>query len=461
MNPEILAPKDSRDVESQDVEDARSVQQAVELVGKMLEQIEVELEKMLSQRGQVPPEAGALENGKDESQKRYKDLESNYQKISEELKAFGRKMASAPNKSGQVRAEFLLHQAKPRQAQAELQLAQAEKDVTELRAQVEDLQARCNTIQPPAGQPPQNVQNLETQLKELKQQNANLEQHNRNGRLELEKSRKETADFRKIVFKIASEVPRYDTFWKQEYGSLINNLRTLVRSHLDLSQSNVKYGSEQKPRDEMMNAAFDKTLASSAKVLRLERGIFQFLWDEIFLKPGFGLDDEDESRKMESGLVEFEQKIQKVDDTEKIEYRNWRVLTYKCAKRFRKREAKTNVDAFASALEEFLGPLRKPNDKVVKKRISSLCEDAFNLSQTMRAEPLMDFEIYVVAPGAQVVEDEEGTDREMEIWGQERGYPADVAGTVAYTQVGGLKGMHIDYGKWIPLVPAQVVVKAT
>ncbi|TGO59368.1 hypothetical protein BCON_0045g00290 [Botryotinia convoluta] len=451
MDPEVPAPKDSQDVESQDVQDGGSVQQAVELVGKMLEQIQVELEKLLSQRGEIPPEAGSLENEKDESQKRYKDLESNYQKISEELKAFGRQMINTPDKN--------------RQAQAESQLAQAEKDVTKLKAQVKDLQARYNACQAQAHQPSQNVQNLETQLKELKQQNENLEQNNRDSRMELKQARKENADFRKIVFQIGSEVPRLSTFWTQEYGNLINNLRNLVRSSLHLNQKpNVKYGREQKPRDEMLSAAFDKELAPSGKVQRLERAIFQFLCDEIFLQPGFGLDDEDESRNMEAGLVKFEQKIQNtsaVDDTEKIDYRNWRVLTYKCAKRFRKREAKTNVDAFATALEEFLGPLRKPNDKVVKKRISSLCKDTFNLSQTMRAEPVMDFEIYVVAPGDQVVEHENITDRVMEIWSEERGHPADVAGTVAYTQIGGLKGMDINYGKWIPLVPAQVVVKAT
>lgn len=46
MNP---APKDS-----QGAQHGESVQQAVELVGKMLEQIQVELEKMLSQGGKVP-----------------------------------------------------------------------------------------------------------------------------------------------------------------------------------------------------------------------------------------------------------------------------------------------------------------------------------------------------------------------------------------------------------------------
>ncbi|TGO25936.1 hypothetical protein BPAE_0069g00080 [Botrytis paeoniae] len=107
MNPEVPAPKDS-----QDVQDGGSVQQAVDLVGKMLEQIQVELEKILSQRSEVAPEADALENEKNESQKRYKDLESNYQKISEELKAFGRQMASASDKSSQIQAELKLTQAK-------------------------------------------------------------------------------------------------------------------------------------------------------------------------------------------------------------------------------------------------------------------------------------------------------------------------------------------------------------
>lgn len=46
MNP---APEDS-----QGAQHGESVQQAVELVGKMLEQIQVELEKMLSQGGKVP-----------------------------------------------------------------------------------------------------------------------------------------------------------------------------------------------------------------------------------------------------------------------------------------------------------------------------------------------------------------------------------------------------------------------
>lgn len=49
MDAEVPAPKDG-----QDVHVGGSVQQAVELVGKMLEQIQIELEKMLSQRGEVP-----------------------------------------------------------------------------------------------------------------------------------------------------------------------------------------------------------------------------------------------------------------------------------------------------------------------------------------------------------------------------------------------------------------------
>ncbi|ATZ50401.1 hypothetical protein BCIN_05g07530 [Botrytis cinerea B05.10] len=456
MNP---APEDS-----QGAQHGESVQQAVELVGKMLEQIQVELEKMLSQGGKVPPEVKSLENEKEESQKRYKDLESNYQKISEELKAFGRDTINAFDKSGQVRAESLLNQAKDRQVEVELQLAQAEKEVENLKTEVKKLQARRNAYQAKAGKPSQDVQDLEAQLEELKQQKSDLQKDNLDSQQELKQAEKKIVDLCRSLAGVGKATSRPSTFWQQGYATVIAGVQRIVRTHLDLNQNpNIKHGSKQKPRDLMLGAASGKKTGPGGKEHCLERAVFQFLCDEIFLKPGFGLDDEDEGKNMEAGLVEFEQKIQitsAVESPEKIDYRKWRVLTYKCAKRFQKTEAKTNVDAFASALEEFLRPLRKPNDKLLNKNILDLCKTTFSLSQNMRAEHDMDFEIYMPAPGDQVVIKESGMDEVMQIWGEERGHPADVAGTVAYTAMGGLRGMNIGFGVWISFAPARVVVKA-
>ncbi|KAF5872052.1 uncharacterized protein Bfra_009080ca [Botrytis fragariae] len=458
MDPEIPAPKDS-----QDVQGGGSVQQAVELVGKMLEQIQIELEKMLSPGGEIPPEADALENEKDESQKRYKNLESNYQKISEELKAFGRQMASAPVKSGQV--------------QAELKFAQAQKDVEKLKAEVEYLQAQCNNYQAQAHQHPQNVQKLETQIEELKNKNIELQRRN------VERRDQDPDVWRRWVYRYqAAEEPGPMHLWGPEYLKMIDSVRSLVIANLDMEQEpKMELISQQKPRDRMLRRAFDMKPDSFERTHRLGRAIFQFLSDEILFQPLFGLDDENEGVKMEAGLVAFEKKIRDAsagdehivsnvklvlanefagDTYKNLDCHNWKKMTYRCAKKFRKRDSETRIGAFASALEDFLKPLpKKEHGGGIEERLLKICRMAFALSQTLRAEPLEEFKVSFSEPGIPIVFHKKHEDNTMEIWGQEGGYPADEAGTVAYTYFGGLFFKDIHKQEWSPLVSAKVISK--
>ncbi|KAF7943847.1 uncharacterized protein EAE97_005917 [Botrytis byssoidea] len=406
MNTEVPAPRDS-----QDVQGGRSVQQAVELVGKMLEQIQIELEKMLSQRGEVPPEADALENEKDESQKRYKDLESNYQKISEELKVFGRQVIT-PVKSGQF--------------EAELKLAQAKTDIEKLTAEIENLQAQCNDYQAQAHQYPQNVQKLETQLEELKNQNIELQ-------------RKESKGRKRILT-----------------CGVVFDLELVEELKMELN-------SQEKSRDKFLRCAIDNKSGSLERILHLGRAIFQFINDEILFQPVFGLDDEDEGEKMEAGLTTFEKKIRDAsagDVYESLDFHNWRKLTYRCGKCFRKRDSERRIAAIASAFEDFLKPVLKKQDTESSNIIMlRICREAFTLSQTLRAEPIDDYKIYVPEPGDAIVSHKNEKENTMVIHASEAGYPADEVGTVAYTCFGGLLFKDMHKQEWSPLVPARVVAK--
>ncbi|THV48950.1 hypothetical protein BGAL_0219g00140 [Botrytis galanthina] len=457
MNPEVPAPKDS-----QDVQGGGSVQQAVELVGKMLEQIQIELEKMLSQRGEVPPEADALENEKDESQKRYEDLESNYQKISEELKAFGRQVVT-PAKSGQV--------------EAELKLAQAKTDIEKLTAEIENLQAQCNDYQAQAHQYPQNVQKLETQLEELKDQNIELQ------KVRVEKREKDPDMFRRWVHRYnAVELAGTMWVWGPDYRNVVDSLENFVFFNLAWKEElKIELNSQQKSRDKFLRYAFDKEPGSRERLLHLERAIFQFFNDEVFFQPLFGLDDEDEGEKMEAGLTTFEKKIRDAsagdchivsnvkrilandfagDVFESLDCHNWRKFTYRCGKLIRRRDSKGRIAAIASALEDFFKPvLKKQDTELIKERMLEICRKAFTLSQSMRAEPLDDYKIYVPEPGDAIVSHKKKEENTMEIHASEAGYPADEVGTVAFTCFGGLVFKDMHKQEWSPLIPAKVVEK--
>ncbi|KAF7917974.1 uncharacterized protein EAE98_010002 [Botrytis deweyae] len=462
MNPEIPAPRDS-----QDVQDGGTVQQAVELVGKMLEQIQIELEKMLSQRGEVPSEADAPENEKDESQKRYKTLESNYQKISEELKVFGRQIASAPDKSGQV--------------QAELKLAQAKNDIEKLKAEVQNLQAQCNDYQAQAQahQNPQNVQELETQLEELKNENKELQ------RKRVERLDKDPNVWRRWVHRHnsvekAGPMPLYG----ERYRDMLHMLDNFVYFNLDWKQEpKMELIGQQKWRDKTLRWAFE-TKPDVERYFRLRRPVFQFLSDEILLQPAFGLDDEDEGVKMEAGFTAFERKLRessKGDDQivsnvklvlandfadqlfESIDCHNWRKFTYRCAKVIRERDSERKIVALASAWEDFLRPVPKKGDvKIAQKLMLKICREAFTLSQILRAEPLDYYKIYFPQPGDSIPPEKKDkyNPETMEVRGEEPGFPANEVGTVAYTYYGGLFFRDIHQQEvWNSLVPAQVVVK--
>ncbi|TGO15999.1 hypothetical protein BTUL_0033g00370 [Botrytis tulipae] len=458
MNPELPAPKDS-----QDVQGGGSVQQAVELVGKMLEQIQIELEKMLSQRGEVPPEADALENEKDESQKRYKDLEINYQKISEELKAFGRQVIT-PTKSGQV--------------EAELKLAQAKTDIEKLTAEIENLQAQCNDYQAQAHQYPQNVQKLETQLEELKNQNIELQI------IRVERAEKDPDFWRRWVQRYnAIEINGPMWKWKSDYKMILYWMEQLVFALELVEELKMELNSQEKSRDKFLRCAIDDEPHSLDQILHLGRAIFQFINDEILFQPVFGFDDEDEGEKMEAGLTTFEKKIRDAsagdyhivsnikriltndfagDVYESLDFHNWRKLTYRCGKSFRKRDPdpERRIAAIASAFEDFLKPvLKKQDTESIKSRMLQICREAFTLSQALRADAIDDYKIYVPEPGDAIVSHKNKEENTMEIETSEGGYPADEVGTVAYTCWGGLLFKNMHKQEWSPLVPAKVVEK--
>ncbi|KAF7958372.1 hypothetical protein EAE96_001921 [Botrytis aclada] len=447
MDLEVPVPKNSKDVQ-----DGGSVQKAVELVGKMLEQIQVELEKMLSQRGEVPPDADALESEKDESQKRYKDLESDYRMISEELKVFGRQMASAPDKSGRV--------------QAELKLAQAKKDIEKLKAEVENLQTQCNDYQAQAHQPPQNVQKLETQLEELKNQNEELQKEKLEAQQGLEFFRKEAKKHRDWVKR--SHVPeecRPSFEWQGKYGHFLNSVSDIASGCLDLKKEpEIKTTSKEKMRDILLQIALKDELHPGARKTDMERAIFEFFSDEILLQPGFGLDDEFEGKKMEAGLADFEEKIQNAsgdDVLKRFDYYEWRRLTYKCGKPIRKQDAETPIIAFAKALKVFLRPVPKNINGRFEEGVLSTCREAFTMCQGLRAEPGLNFKIHFPERGVQVVVHQEGKLKETAVYGDEAGgYPEGDVATVAYTLMGGLMFEDVrTQGEWVPLVPARVIVK--
>ncbi|KAF7859444.1 uncharacterized protein EAF02_010892 [Botrytis sinoallii] len=446
MNPEIPAPKDS-----QDVQDGGAVQQAVELVGKMLEQIQIELEKMLSQRGEVPSEADAPENEKDESQKRYKILESNYQKISEELKVFGRQIASAPDKSGQV--------------QAELKFAQVQNVVEKLKAEVQNLQAQCNDYQAQAQahQNPQNVQELETQLEELKNENKELQ------RKRVERLDKDPDAWRRWVNRYNSvEKAGPMSLYGERYKQMLHKLDTFVFLYLDWKQEpKMELIGQHKWRDRTLRWAFEKK-PDFERYCRLKRAVFQFLSDEILLQPAFGLDDEDEGVKMEAGLTAFERKLRESSKGqlfESLDCHNWRKFTYRCAKVIRERDSERKIVALVSAWEDFLRPVPKKEDvKTTREVMLRICREAFMLSQILRAEPVDYYKIYYPQPGDSITP--EGEDKynpdTMQVRGEEAGFPANEVGTVAYTYYGGLFFRDIHQQEvWNSLVPAQVVAKVT
>lgn len=408
----------------------------------------------------------SIEEEKNESQKRYKHLEGNYKEISEELKAFGREMANAPDKSGQ--------------GQAELQLAQAKKDVEKLKAEVENLQIKCNDYQAKAHQPPQDVQRLETQLEELKNQNIELQ------RKRFEYEDKDPNIWRRWVHKYNADDTTIEPMFltKTEYNQLIHGLGSFVYVYLDLNQKpKMELNIQQKPRDKFLSSAFDAKSNPWERHQYVHMAVFQFLCDEILFQPAFGLDSEDEGGKMEAGLIAFEKKIQDAsagdghiesnvkavlandfaDDIFKnLDCHNWKTLTYRCGKLIRKNYPEARIVAFASALEDFLKPLsKKDNGKSIEKRLLGICRQTFMLSQKLRAEPLEDYKIYFPEPGDLVVMPRKGDINEpkTEFWGAEGGHPACDSGTVAYTCFGGLffKDKHKE--EWHPLVPAKVIVK--
>ncbi|TGO84625.1 hypothetical protein BPOR_0484g00060 [Botrytis porri] len=363
--------------DSQDVQYGGSVQQAVELVGKMLEQTQIELEKMLSQHGEVPIE----------SQKRYKDLDSNYQKISEELKAFGRQTASVSDKSGQV--------------QAELNLAQAKKDIEILKAEVENLEAQCNDLKAQAHQPPQNVQELQTKLEEIKNQNIELQ------RKKVEMVDKDLHIWRRMVSRynlMESSGPMH--MFKPEYHRIVK-----MEAGLAAFEKKIRDASE---GDDHMVSNVKLVLANDA-----------------------------------AG-----------DIHKNLDYYNWRKLTYRCGKSIRKRVSERRIGVLSADLEYFLRPLPEKNYKHIEERILMMCKEAFIFGQTLRAEPLESYKIYFPEPGDPIVFSDRKELNTMEIWGQEGGYPADEAGTVAYTYLGGLAFADNHKQEWYPLATAKVVVKS-
>ncbi|KAF7864101.1 hypothetical protein EAF04_007066 [Stromatinia cepivora] len=438
------------------------VKQAMELISIILGQIQTELGK---QSIKSPTQNAPDKKGKDDARERYKQLHSDYKIMSDQLNAFACEKAKAPWRRGQ--------------GQGELQVAQA-------RARIEDLEAEVKALQAQASQPAQDLQMLYIEIEELGQENKALQS-------EIEELRQEN---KALQSKIESMEQRYEQtrsmlgLYRQKLSGrvagtengpaiarrfldLTYQIQDLVEGHLNMAQKGrPKEGHQRRQRDVSLSKIWDENLNLVERRFRAMAAIFEFLNDEILLKPAFGLEDDDENGTLESGLVEFEKRLRDCPE-ESVEFRvstEWTHLTLNNVERIRKRGTGTKLNAFALDLENFLEPLSKANDEKLRQEILELCTEAFNLSQFMRLEPRIEFRIYFAAPGSKLPElpklrlpgVSRDVDRQpifLEMIALERGYPEHLAETTAFTVFGGLSCIMEDFEEHNPVVvPAKVSI---
>ncbi|ESZ93132.1 hypothetical protein SBOR_6504 [Sclerotinia borealis F-4128] len=357
--------------------------------------------------------------------------------------------------------------------QAALQLIQAKRRIQELEAEVRNLRARSNLAQ--ANPPPQNVQALNNEITRLTEHNAELQEEVDACAQRLEAAKQESNRFFRYIISSKARPIHMDNFFVLNFNKLWRKTQQIGHLLKDSDQRPREIeGRQRTPRDVFLSSIWGhKNLGPEEIRNRNITAVFEFLNDKILLKPAFDLDDEDGSGAIEKALVEFETRVQNSPEGShplKSDIIEWRKFTIGCAKRLQTKNRGTKINALVAALWNFLEPLRVADNspqninqnRKLRKQILELCTESFHLSQLMRVEPNSEFEIVVPQPGSQVPDDPEEGTRPVEPYAEEGGYPAQLAGTVAFTQFGGLTRINqiSGGGGGVVLVSTWVTLKA-
>ncbi|KAI9647990.1 hypothetical protein NHQ30_002618 [Ciborinia camelliae] len=444
-------------VETLDIQHEEYIEQALGIIGKLLAEIQLGIEKSLKNGLKAPvssklaaisspslltvylqPEDGAAEKEREDARKKYEQLQSDYQQLRDQLEAFAREKAGAPDTSDQ--------------------LTRAQRRIRNLEKKVRELEARCNLYEA-HGDQPADVQALNNQIATLTQQNAELNTN--------------AARYRSLLLQAMGpkeQEPVIDNELRRMFGALFQ-LTMSIRRNLDLSRKpEAQEGRRRTERLARLREIWDMNLHQNEIGMRVEAAIFEFLNDEILLKPAFGLDDEDRGASIEQGLVDFEERVNEYPEGNgnlhgrgEGDINEWRRLTFMCAKRIRSRPggAVTKINNFARDLGDLLEPLVQENGggddgnkRRLRGRVLELCKLTFEFSQLLRAEPGPgEFEIYTPEPGSTVREEF------MEPMAGEGGYPENAVGTVAFTLFGGLMISSPGDDEPTPIEPAKVISK--
>lgn len=227
------------------------------------------------------------EKERQELRKLFQKLQSDYQKLKAQIEALARDKSKETDKD-----------------------IQAQRKIQDLEEKVKSLQTKCNDLQAKATQPPQDLQMLNNQLETLKRRNTELEHRYNGSQQELQESKELNNKFHKMLLKTHLQHQTSD-FWLSKFTNLANQTQAIVRVCLDLNHKpKVSHGHRRLPRDLDLIRIWKLNLKPGERIARVEAAIFGFLNDEILLKTAFGLDDEDEGKVMEAGLVAFEKIVQ-------------------------------------------------------------------------------------------------------------------------------------------------------
>ncbi|EDN95936.1 predicted protein [Sclerotinia sclerotiorum 1980 UF-70] len=97
---------------------------------------------------------------------------------------------------------------------------------------------------------------------------------------------------------------------QDQYEKIIIEISWFVSSFLNTApKGRPKEQHQRRQRDVSLSRIWDENLGDHEKECRCMAAIFEFLNDEIVLKPAFGLEDENDGA-IEKGLAEFEKKLQ-------------------------------------------------------------------------------------------------------------------------------------------------------
>ncbi|CAD6442290.1 e367b33a-5e08-490f-ae21-6f24e5379990 [Sclerotinia trifoliorum] len=349
------------------------------------------------------------------------------------------------------------------------------------------LQSEIDSIEQRYRKASQPIQDLEMLNEELSQKNKalrleieDLKENNGTLRCEVNSLEEKYANARRMAaqfrikieesFGLASHrilIPHY-------YEEITSKISHLVSKYLNTApKERPKEQNQRRQRDVSLSKIWDENLSDHEKESRCMAAIFEFLNDEILLKPAFGLEDDDEDGTLERGLVEFETRLRACPE-DSIEFalkNNWVNLTLESVEKIRKKGPGSKPYSLASDLEKFLRPVSKRIDGNLSGELLELCKTAFDLNWSMRSEYQFEFQFYSLEPGTVPEElpkvKTPGTDVEvnpqpriLEYLAVERGYPEHLTRTVAYTIFGGLSCIVTNKDEYNPImVPAKVCFK--